>query len=44
MIINSKTIQAIILALALSLLGAGPAHAQFSDCATGLQQMPMAEI
>lgn len=44
MIINSKTIQAIILALALTLLGAGPAHAQFADCSTGLLQMPTAEM
>lgn len=44
MIINSKTIQAITLSLALSLLGAGPAHAQFSDCSTGLLQMPTAEM
>ncbi len=44
MIINSKTIQAITLSLALSLLGAGPAHAQFADCSTGLLQMPTAEM
>ena len=33
-----------LLALALSLLGAGPAHAQFADCSTGLLQMPTAEM
>lgn len=33
-----------LLALALSLLGAGPAQAQFADCSTGLLQMPTAEM
>ena len=33
-----------LLALALTLLGAGPAHAQFADCSTGLLQMPTAEM
>ena len=33
-----------LLALALSLLGAVPTHAQFADCSTGLLQMPTAEM
>ena len=33
-----------LLALTLSLLGTSPARAQFSDCSTGLLQMPTAEM
>ena len=33
-----------LLALTLSLLGPSPARAQFSDCSTGLLQMPTAEM
>ena len=33
-----------LLAMALTLLGASSAHAQFADCSTGLQQMSTAEM
>lgn len=39
-----KTIQTIILATFLLLLGAAPVRAQFADCSTGLLQMPTGEV
>ena len=41
---HNNILLATLLALALSLLGASTANAQFADCSTGLLQMPTAEM
>ena len=38
------TIHKLLVTAAVLLAGAGAAHAQFSDCSTGLLQMPTAEM